>query len=192
MTYTSIALLVWLAAATLAHGRAYKQDEDHVHVFAAIGGMLIFSMLAIGLEGSRGIIPILVTMALPAACVFGIAGACKAGAHHVITAWLVTSSIVWVAAQIHPTVYPWAVFTGWCVLASTGWITVLDPYEKPEGLTQVSAFALAASLLADIPGVYAWVKTGRWQAEGALSVVSAVALATLPTLWRLRMSRRSS
>jgi hypothetical protein len=191
MTYTSISLLVWLAAATLAHGRAYKQDEDHIHVFAAIGSMLIFSALAIGLEGARGIIPILVTLALPSACVYGIAGACKAGARHVVGAWVVTSVMVWLAAQIHPTVYPWAVFAGWAMMATAGWITVLDPYERPEGLTQVSAFALAASLLADLPGVYAWVRTGRWYAEGALSVVSAVALATLPTLWRLRTSKRS-
>lgn len=191
MTYTSIALLVWLAAATVAHWRVYQEDEDHVHVFAAIGGALAFCIMAIGLEGSRGIIPIAVTLAIPASCVFGIAGACKAGPQHVVGAWVVTSVLVWIAAEIHPSVYRWAVLSGWGVMAAAGWVTVLDPYERPDGLTQVSAFALAASLLADLPGVYEWVKTERWAAESALSVVSAVALATLPTLWRLRTSKRS-
>lgn len=190
MPYLAIALIAWLAAATIAHWRAFRDNEEHAYIFASIGGMLAFSIMSMGLEGARGLFPIAVALALPASAVFGIAGACKAGPQHVITAWLASSGLAWFAAEVDGAAYKWAIFVAWIVMALAGWITALDPYERPEGLTRWSTFALAASLLADLPGVYSWVRTDRWIAESALSVVSAVALATLPTLWRLRTSRR--
>lgn len=192
MDHADITALVWLSAATIAHGRAFKQDAKHKPIFLAIGITLIANALAIGLHPVQNVWTIGVALLAPTACLYGIVGVCNAGVSTVPVIGLVTILGASIAAQIHQYIYTWAIFVGWCVIALSAWIVVLDPHERPKGLTRLSAFALAASLLADIPGVWAWAKTGRWHAECALSIVSAVVLATLPTLWRSLTSERSS
>ena len=191
MTHHDFSLLVFLIAACLAHRKVNQDKPSHAGIFWALVAVVVANLGTLALYPNRGLLPIMLSLAVPGACLYGVA------ATHGFRIWA-TIAIVAIAALgvfavslAHPEIYVWAILFAWCVIAALAWVCLLDPVERATGITRASAVAFAASLLADLPGVFAWAKTGSWKAESVLTSLSVLILATLPALWKLRTSARS-
>jgi hypothetical protein len=191
MTHHDFSLLVFLIAACLAHRKVNQDKPSHAGIFWALVAVVVANLGTLALYPNRGLLPIMLSLAVPGACLYGVA------ATHGFRIWA-TIAIVTVAALgvfavslAYPEIYVWAILFAWCVIATLAWVCLLDPIERATGITRASAVAFAASLLADLPGVFAWAKTGSWKAESVLTSLSVLILATLPALWKLRTSARS-
>ena len=191
MTHYDFSLLVFLVAACLAHRKVRQEKPSHSGIFWALVAVVMANIGTLALYPNRGLLPIMLSLAVPGACLYGVA------ATHGFRIWA-TIAIVTIAAfgvfavsLAHPEIYVWAILFAWCVIAALAWVCLMDPVERATGITRASAVAFAASLLADLPGVFAWAKTGSWKAESVLTSLSVTILATLPLLWRLRTSARS-
>jgi hypothetical protein len=192
MTPYDFSLLVFLIAACLAHRKLSQDKLTHAGIFWALVAVVVANIGTLALYPNRGLLPIMLSLAVPGACLYGVAST------HGFRAWVAVAIVVIGALGVFAVgfarteFYAWAILFAWCVIATLAWVCLLDPLERATGITRASAVAFAASLLADLPGVYAWAKTGSWKAESVLTSLSVTILATLPLLWRLRTYVRSS
>lgn len=99
--------------------------------------------------------------------------------------------LVVLAHAVESPSYPWLLALFWLVSAIVAWAAVLG-VPAPIGLARTSGILLAASLVADLPGVAVWAASGSYREELHLSVLSLAGLCIVPVLWtRRRASRRS-
>jgi hypothetical protein len=191
LTPYDFSLIVFLAAAAIGHHRVSQEKPDHAGVARAIVGAVLANLGHLALYPNRGLIPVILLLAVPGACLYGITST------HGFRSWIAIGFVMflacatWIVGLIYPWAYAWTVLFSWCVIAGLAWVCLLDPEKRAIGITRASAVALAASLLADLPGVYAWVKTESWKAESVLTSLSVLILATLPALWKARIFERS-
>lgn len=191
MTSYDFSILVFLVAACIAHRKVSQDKPTHAGIFWALVTVVVANLGHLVLYPARGLLPIMFSLAVPGACLYGIAST------HGFRVWAPVVVVVvgalgtFAISLAHPEIYAWAILFAWCVIAGLAWVCLLDPKKRATGITRASAVALAASLLADLPGVYAWVRTESWKAESVLTSLSVLILATLPALWKLRTSARS-
>lgn len=184
-------LLVFLTAAAIGHRRISQERPDHRGIYVAIVTVILANIGHLALYPNRGLVPVLLLLAVPGSCLYGITST------HGFRSWVAISFVTvlacatWIVGLMFPWAYSWTVLFSWCVLATLAWVCLLDPEKRATGITRASAVALAASLLADLPGVYAWVRTESWKAESVLTSLSVLILATLPALWKARIFARS-
>ena len=150
--------------------------------------MIGASLGCLALRPAHGLLPILFSLAVPGACLYGVCATHGFRARRSVSFVLIGALGTWTMSLASPAHYAWSILFVWCVIATLAWVCLLDPEVRATGITRASAVALAASLLADLPGVYAWAKTGSWKAESVLTSLSVTILATLPALWKLRTS----
>jgi hypothetical protein len=185
-------LLVFLVAAAIAHRQVSREKPTHVGIFWALVAVIIANIGTLALHPNRGLVPILFSLAVPGACLYGVCATHGFRPRVAIVFVLVGAVGTWTMSMTSPAHYAWSILFAWCVIAVLAWVCLLDPESMADGITRASAVAFAASLLADLPGVYAWAKTGSWKAESVLTSLSVTILATLPALWKLRTSEQSS
>jgi len=192
MTHFDISLLVFLCAAALAHRKVSHEKPEHVGIFYALIGVIIADIGTLALYPNRGPLPLLFSLATPGACLYGVC------ATHGFKTRLPVAIVgvfvlgTWTLSFVDPNSYPWAVLFSWSSIALAAWVCLLDPDSASTGITRLSAVTLAASLLADLPGVYVWAQYGTWRAESVITSLAVTALATLPLLWRLWTCRQFS
>lgn len=184
-------LLTFLSAAAVGHYRVSRERQKHVGIFVALVAVIVANIANLWLYPSRGFLPILSSLAVPGACLYGVCATHGFRARRAVAFTLVGVIGAWTMSLAEPSYYAWTILFAWCVIAALAWVCLLDPDERATGITRASAVAFAASLLADLPGVYAWAKTGSWKAESVLTSLSVTILATLPVLWKIRTSARS-
>ncbi len=191
-SHYDISLLVFLVAAAISHFRVSREHPEHVGIFRAIAAIIVANVGMLLLWPSPGLLPITFALAVPGACLYGVCAThgFRARLSVVFTGLFV--ALVWACSFLGREEYVWSLVFSWFLIAGITWVCLLDPDEPSTGITRASAVALASSLLADIPGVYAWAHTGSWRAESVITSLSVTILATLPTLWRLRTCRQSS
>jgi hypothetical protein len=185
-------LLVFLVAAAIGHFRVSREKPEHVGIFVALIAAIMANLGNLALFPAHGLLPILFSLAVPGACLYGV---CATHGFRVrrTAAFVVVGALgAWTTSLASPAHYAWVLLFAWCVIATLAWVCLLDPEERATGITRASAVALAASLLADLPGVFTWAKTESWKAESVLTSLSVTILATLPALWKLRTSGQSS
>ena len=184
-------LLVFLIAAAIGHYRTSREKPDHVGIFHALLAAIAADLGSLALYPNRGLLPIAFSLAMPGACLYGICATHGFRARRAVAFVAVGTIGAWTMSLASPEYYAWVILFSWCTIAALAWVCLLDPETRATGITRASSVALAASLLADLPGVFAWAKTGSWKAESVLTSLSVTILATLPALWRLRTSERS-
>lgn len=193
MTPDDTSILVFSAAAFFGHRRIARQRPEHAPIHHGLLGVLAANAGVVLLHPNDS--PALLAFALlaPTSCLYAVAKI------HGFLAWLIwilgalCVGTSWLIGYVDAFAYPWAVLCAWTAMTMLALGFVLDPVVHSRGITRVSSVLLAASLLADLPGVFAWARTGSWRAESVLSVLSVAILAMLPTLWTLRMcGQRSS
>ena len=192
LTPYDFSLLVFLIAATIGHFRVSRDKPEHAGIFHALVVVVVANLANLALSPARGLLPILFSLAVPGACLYGVC-ATHGFRSRIAVAFVVIGAIgTWTMSLASPAHYAWVLLFAWCTIATLAWVCLLDPETRATGITRASAVAFAASLLADLPGVYAWTKTGSWKAESVLTSLSVTILATLPALWKLRISAQSS
>lgn len=191
LTPYDFSLLVFLVAATISHFRVSKERSEHAGIFWALVAVVVANLGHLALHPARGLVPIMCSLAVPGACLYGVCATHGFRARIAVAFVLIGAIGTWLVSLASPEFYAWAILFAWCVIATLAWVCLLDPDKRATGITRASAVAFAASLLADLPGVYAWAKTGSWKAESVLTSLSVTILATLPALWRLRTSGQS-
>lgn len=192
LTPYDFSLLVFIVAATISHFRVSKERSEHVGIFWALVAVVVANFGNLALHPARGLVPIMCSLAVPGACLYGVC-ATHGFRARVAVAFVIAGAVgTWIVSLASPAYYAWTVLFAWCVIAMLAWVCLLDPDKRATGITRASAVAFAASLLADLPGVYAWAKTGSWKAESVLTSLSVTILATLPMLWKIRTSAQSS
>ena len=191
LTPYDFSLLVFLIAAAIGHHRVSQERPDHAGIARAIIAAVLANIGHLAMYPNRGLVPVILLLAVPGACLYGVTSTHGFRSWVVIGFVLFLSCATWIIGLVYPWAYAWTVLFSWCVIAGFAWVCLLDPEKRATGITRASAVALAASLLADLPGVYAWVKTESWKAESVLTSLSVLILATIPTLWKLRTSARS-
>jgi hypothetical protein len=192
MSHFDVSLLVFLVAAAIAHRKVSQEKPEHAGIFRALLGVIFADVGTLALYPNRGILPLLFSLATPGACLYGVCATHGFRKRLTIVTVLTFVLASWLCSLVDPTAYPWAILMSWAMLAGIAWVCLLDPEQTPTGITRFAAVALAASLLADLPGVYVWARYGTWRAESAITSLSVVVLATMPTLWKLWTCRRSS
>jgi hypothetical protein len=188
LTPYDFSLLVFLVAAAIGHFRVKQEKPSHAGIFWALVAVIIANIGTLALHPNRGLVPIMFSLAVPGACLYGICATHGFRARVSIAFTLACAIGVWAMSLARPAHYAWTILFAWCVIAAVAWVCLLDPETRASGITRASSVAFAASLLADLPGVYAWAKTGSWKAESVLTSLSVTILATLPALWKLRTS----
>lgn len=185
--------LVFSVAAYFGHKRIARQHPEHAPIHLGLLGAALANAGSMWLPPSNGPASLALVLLIPTACLWSVAKI------HGFLAWLIwilgalCVGTSWLIGYVDAFAYPWAVLCAWMAMTMLALGFVLDPVVHSRGITRVSSVLLAASLLADLPGVFAWARTGSWRAESVLSVLSVAILAMLPTLWNLRIcGQRSS
>jgi hypothetical protein len=185
-------ILVFLIAAAIGHYRTSRKKPDHVGIFHALLAAIAADLGSLALYPNRGLLPIAFSLAMPGSCLYGICVTHGFRARRAVAFVAIGAISAWTVSFAAPEYYAWVLLFSWCTIATLAWVCLLDPETRATGITRASSVALAASLLADLPGVFAWAKTGSWKAESVLTSLSVAMLATLPALWKLRTSEQSS
>lgn len=193
MTPDDVSILVFSAAAFFGHRRIARGQPEHAPIHMGLLGLGVANAGAALLYPSESPVSLAFVLLAPTSALWAVARI------HGFLSWLIwilgalCVATSWFIRSETPEVYPWAVVATWGIMATLAISLVLDPVVHSRGITRVSAVLLAASLLADLPGVFAWARTGSWRATSVLSVLSVAILAMLPTLWNLRIcGQRSS
>lgn len=193
MTPDDTSILVFSAAAFFGHRRFAQLAPEHVPIHRGLAGVFVANAGMASLHPAESPLLLAVLLLAPTACLWSVAKI------HGFLAWLIwilgalCVGTSWLIGWANPAAYPWAVLVSWATMTALAISFVLDPVVHSRGITRVSAVLLAASLLADLPGVFAWARTGSWRAESVLSVLSVAILSMLPPLWSLRIcGQRSS
>jgi hypothetical protein len=191
LTPYDFSLLTFLSAAAVGHYRVSRERPKHFGIFVALLVVIVANVASLALYPEHGLLPILVSLTVPGACLYGVCATHGFRPRRAVAFTLIGAIGTWIVSLANPAFYAWTILFAWCVIAALAWVCLLDPEERATGITQASAVAFAASLLADLPGVYAWAKTGSWKAESVLTSLSVTILATLPLLWRILTSAPS-
>jgi hypothetical protein len=192
MTPDDASLLVFSTAAYFGHKRIAKRRPGHTPISDGLLGVALASAGTIVMHPSEGPALLALVLLIPTSCLWAVA---KVHGFHAWLIWILGAMCVatsWLIGWVNPEAYAWAVLASWAAMTTLAIGFVLDPVIHICGITRVSAVLLAASLLADLPGVFAWARTGSWRAESVLSVLSVAILAMLPTLWKLRICEQRS
>jgi hypothetical protein len=192
MTHFDASLLVFLCAAALAHRKVSQEKPEHVGVYHALVGVTVADMGTLALYPNRGLLPLMFSLATPGACLYGVCATHGFRKRLTIVTVLTFVLASWLCSLVDPLTYPWAVLMSWSMLAGISWVCLLDPERTPTGITRFASVALAASLMADLPGIYVWARYGTWRAESVITSLSVTILATMPMLWKLWTCRQSS